>query len=219
MPVVTIRGRLGSGAPVVGQEIASRLGIGYVDREIIAEVAVRLRRQEPDVVAKEMPQAGLRGRIAEALGHSYPTAVGFEGAYLPFWEIPLHDTHYLDALKSLINELAAGGSSVIYGRGSHHILKGRPNAFHVLMVASPETRLKRVMDSLNLDQEGAKREMARLDNGAKEFVRRYFRAEWEDPLHYDLVVNSESLSFNAAASIIVNAVGLKEANAGALAAK
>ena len=70
MSVITIRGQLGSGAPEVGRQIADRLHADYVDREIIAEVAARLRRQEQEVIAKEMPPSSLLGRIAEALGRS-----------------------------------------------------------------------------------------------------------------------------------------------------
>lgn len=210
MPVVTIRGKAGSGASEVGREIARRLNVDYVDREIIAEVAARLRRKEPDVIAKEMPPAGLRGRIAEALGHNFATSSGFEGAYLPVWDMPLNDNHYMEALKSLILELASGGSIVIYGRGSQFILKGKIKAFHVLTVAPQEMRLRRLMESLKLDQEGAKREMAHFDASGREFVKRYFRTEWEDPLHYDMVINTEFLSFEAAGSIVTSALGLME---------
>jgi shikimate kinase len=38
MPVITIRGKMGSGAPEIGRKIASILKIDYIDREIIAEV-------------------------------------------------------------------------------------------------------------------------------------------------------------------------------------
>ena len=52
MSVVTIRGQLGSGAPEIGREVAERLHADYVDREIIAEVAARLHRQEQDVIGE-----------------------------------------------------------------------------------------------------------------------------------------------------------------------
>ena len=88
MLVITIRGFLGSGAPEVGRLIGEILHIDYVDREIIAEVASRLHREEQDVIAKEMPPSRLLGRIAEALEHSLPFGGGFEGAYLPAWQMP-----------------------------------------------------------------------------------------------------------------------------------
>jgi cytidylate kinase len=207
MSVVTIRGQLGTGAPEVGKQIADRLHSDYVDREIIAEVAARLHRQEQDVIAKEMPPGSFLGRIVEGLGRS--GGMGFEGAYLPLWQIPLDDTRYLEALKSIIRELARGQSLVIRGRGSQFILKDYPGSLHVLLVAPLEERVKRVMQNLKLDEEAAKQEIGSYDNSRQEFIRRYFQAELEDPANYDLVINTERLSFEAAASIIVDAVSFK----------
>jgi cytidylate kinase len=205
MSVVTIRGQLGSGAPEVGKEVAARLHADYVDREIIAEVAVRLHRQEQDVLAKEMPPSSLLGRIAEALEHSYGFDVGFEGAYLPSWQIPLNDTRYFQALETVVKELARKQSLVLRGRGSQFILKDFPGAIHTLVVAPFKVRMKRVMENFQLNQEDAKREMDRFDKSSREFIKRYFKAEPEDPVHYDIVINTERFSFQAAASLVVDA--------------
>ncbi len=91
MPLITIRGQLGSGAPEIGKRVADLLQADYVDRQIIAEIAARLHRGEQDVMEKEMPPGDLLGRIAEALGRTSPSGVDFEGAYLPVWQIPLDD--------------------------------------------------------------------------------------------------------------------------------
>lgn len=210
MPIVTIRGQLGSGAPEIGRQVADRLEVDYVDRAIIAEVAERVKRNEQEVMAKETPPASLLGRIGEALASSYATGLGFEGAYLATWQIPLDNVRYLEALRTVIRELAESQSVVIRGRGSQFILKDYPRALHVLVVAPFEVRLKRVMESLKLDTERAKQEIARFDNSRREFTKRYFKAELEDPAHYDLVINTEFLSFNAAVSIVVEALHQKE---------
>ncbi|MDH4265236.1 MAG: cytidylate kinase-like family protein [Deltaproteobacteria bacterium] len=210
MSIVTIRGQLGSGAHEIGRQIADRLHTDYVDREIIAEVAARLQRQEQEVLAKEMPPSSLLGRIAEALEHSSSLEVGFEGAYLPAWQIPLNDSRYLQALESVVRDLARSQSLVIRGRGSHFILKDYPRTLHVLVVAPLEVREKRVMQNLKLDQEAAKQEIARLDSSSRKFIKRYFKAELEDPGCYDLVINTEHLSFQAAASIVVDALSFKD---------
>jgi len=67
-------------------------------------------------------------------------------------------------------------------------------------------RVKRVMEDIKLDEENAKKEIARSDNSHRTFIKRYFQAELEDPVNYDLVLNTEHLSFEAAASIVVGAV-------------
>lgn len=206
MPVVTIRGRLGSWAPEIGRLISQKLSIDYIDREIIAEVANRLHLQERDVIAKEMPPATLRGRIAEAFARGYPAGVGFEGASLPFWQIPLDDNRYLDSLKSLISELAKSNHILVYGRGSQFILKDFPHSLHISTVAPLAVRVKRVMEALKLDESAARHEISRFDNSAREFIKRFFNAEMEDSTHYDLVINTENLSQEAAANIAIEAL-------------
>lgn len=210
MAVITIRGQLGSGAPEIGREVAQKLQFDYLDREIIAEVAARLHRQEQEIIAKEMPPSSFLGRIAKALEHSYDFGVGFEGAYLPAWQMPLDDRRYLQALESVIRELARSQSLVIYGRGSQFILKGLPATLHVFVVAPLKLREERVKQSHQLDLESARREIARFDNSNREFIKRYFKAGWEDPTCYDLVINTENISFGAAVSIIVEALSYKK---------
>ncbi len=209
MSVVTIRGQLGSGAPEIGKQVAELLHADYVDREIIAEVAARLQRQEEEVIEKEMPPSSRLGRIAEALQRSLAYGVGFEGAYLPAGQMPLNDTRYLQALESVIRELAESQSIVIRGRGSQFILRDYPRALHVLVVAPLEVRLKRVMEDLKLDPEDAKQEVARFDNSRREFIKRYFQAELEDPVYYDLALSTKSLTFQCAASIVIEALSIK----------
>ncbi|MBI2830958.1 MAG: cytidylate kinase-like family protein [Chloroflexi bacterium] len=206
MPVVTIRGLLGSGAPEIGKMVAERLHVDYVDRQIIGEVAARLRRKEQDVEDKEMPPGTLLGRIAEALGRSY----GFEGVGLPPWEMPLDDAHYLQSLESVIKELAASGSIVLYGRGSQFILKDYPGALHVLVVAPLAVRVKHVMQDMKSNEEAARQEITRFDTSGREFIKRYFKAELEDPAHYDLVINTRHLNFDAAASVTIEALSFKD---------
>ncbi len=215
MPVVTIRGTLGSGAPEIGKQIADRLHIDYVDREIIAEIAERLKRPKYDVEAKEMPPGSLVGRIVEALSYSYPSQmpdVGYTGAYLPTWEMPLDNPQYLVGLEFVIKKLATSSAIVIRGRGSQFILKGYPDALHVLVVTPLELRIKRVMYSSNIKEAEAKKEIERFDSSRREFTRRYFHAALEDPINYDLVINTEHLSFEDATSIIIGALSCKNKN-------
>ena len=200
MSVLTIRGTLGSGAPEIGKEVAEKLNIHYIDREIIAAVAARLHRSKDIVVEKEMPPGTLSGRIAEALELSGASEV----AYMPSWEIPPGDRTYLAGLETVIKELARSQAVIIRGRGSQFILKDQPGVMHILIVAPFDIRLKRVMDSMLLDEEKARKEMERFDSSRHEFTKRYFHAALEDPLNYDLVINTENITFEKATSIIIN---------------
>jgi cytidylate kinase len=211
MPVVTIRGTLGTGAPEIGRLVAEKLHIDYIDRQIIREVSARLNLQEQDVLAKEITPTGLRGRIAEYLSQGYTVGDSFQGAYLPFWQMPLDDSSYLEALKSFITEIAQEHSVVIHGRGSQFILKSHPKSLHVSVVAPLEFRLKRVMETMKINEIDARQEMIRFDNSSREFMKRFFGAEIEDPTNYDIVINIAHFGFENAASIIIQTLALKQA--------
>lgn len=213
MPIVTIRGQLGSGAPEIGKMVAAHLNIDYVDREIIADVATRLNYPEQKIESQEMPPATIFKRIKAAIEHSYPpvpdtSTLNTTMLYLPPSAIPLDDDSYLTGLASVIKDLAAGNSIVIRGRGSQFILKDNPNAVHVLIIASLETRIKRVMKSMSLNEKSARKEITSFDGSRREFIKRYFKADLEDPMNYDLVINTNQLDYKAAASIIIKTLSL-----------
>ena len=217
MPVITIRGQEASGAPEIGKMIAKDLKIDYVDNEIIADAAKRLNRHEIDILEKETLPSTFMGRIARALSASgdtvpriYPSGGGPESLYMNMaqypWKIPLDDNLYLKTLKQVITELAKSREIVIRGRGSQFILKDFPGVFRILIVAPYDLRLKRVMERMNLDEENAKKEIKRSDNNHREFLKRYFHAEVENPQDYDLVINTEHISIEDAVSIIIKAI-------------
>ena len=124
--------------------------------------------------------------------------------------MPLDDTKNLAELESVIRGLVVGQSIVIRGRDSQFILRDYPGIMHVLVVAPLEVRVKRIMETFKLDEQTAKREIERFDNSRREFTKRYFPAELEDPVYYDLIINTQHLNFEAAASIVVNALPFKD---------
>jgi cytidylate kinase len=209
MAVITIRGKIGSGAMEIGKLLAEKLHTDYVDRQIIAEVASRLHLQEQEVVAKEMPPTSLQERIAEALARGYSIGDGIQGAYLPLWQIPLDDRRYMDTLTSFIKEISKH-DVVISGRGSQFILKDEPGVIHISVAAPFKIRLKRFIEEVKLSEEHAKHKLNHHDNAMREFDKRFFNADGEDPSYYHMVINSGYFSYESAASLILEAIRIKE---------
>lgn len=210
MPVITIRGQYGSEAAQIGEGIAKELGIDYVDQKIIAEVAKRLRTTSQRIAEKEMPPSTLLGRIAEAIRSNYVFDSGYLDMYLPLVDMPLDDKNYLAGLTHEITEMAKCQAIVIRGRGGQFILKDFPGAFHILVVAPLEKRARRVMTETGLDEKAAREEIKHHDNSLREFFRRYFQAETDEPVHYDLVINTAHFSIEAAVQIVLHALRLKQ---------
>lgn len=196
--------------------MAERLHIEYIDREIIAAVAAKLNLREHEILAMEMPPCTLIERIEASLQRVYTTGVvGVQSAYLPFSQIPLDDNRYLEALSTLIKDLAQGHSAVIYGRGSQFILRDHSRTINVSIVAPFKVRLKRVMEEMNIGEERARHEITRFDSSAREFIKRYFGADMEDAACYDLVISTERFNYDCAASIILESLRLKRGDVAA----
>jgi len=100
----------------------------------------------------------------------------------------------------------------VRGRGSHFILKEWPGALHILLVAPEELRLKRIIANLNLSEDDARKEIGRSDSSHREFIKRYFQADLEAPINYDMVINTASLNFIDTATIIIKALRAKQKN-------
>lgn len=209
MPVITIRGLTGSGASEIGRQAAQLIGGDYVDRQLIAEVAEVVKRPEDQVEAKEQIRPGLLARIVEPLRRVLSGSGKIESAYMRTWEEPLDDEEYLSALEAVIEGLALEQNMVIAGRGSQHILRNNQSVLHVLVVAPLEDRLNKVMLDLNVDREEAIRHIEETDSSRKAFIQRFFEKEIEDPLLYDLVINTSYIAYDAAARLVVSAASEK----------
>src|SRR4030043_789689 len=129
MPVVTIRGQLGSGVPEIGKEIARMLPGDYVDKEIIENIAQLVGHPVDQVADRERTPLRLVQRIRAALEGALARSGSMDSAYSRTWQEPLADAKYLDALKSIIEDLALEGNIVIQGRGSQFILHKNQSAF------------------------------------------------------------------------------------------
>ncbi len=209
MAVITIRGQLGSGAARIGRACAEALNLEYMDREIINRIADRLQRPRQQIIAKEILPVTLKERITRLIKDDF---AGSGPLARPSFEEdvpPLDNARYMKGLKSVIRSLARTESVVISGRGSQFFLKNYPGAFHVLIVAPLELRIERVMKEFGLSQEAAKDKINRYDSNRREFIKKYFKADLEDPVHYDLTINTAYLSYESAVSIIIKAAALK----------
>lgn len=209
MTVVTIRGQLGSGVPEISKEVARILPGDYVDKEILESIAQLVGHPVDHVAERERAPIKLVQRIIAVLENALARSGSMESAYSRTWQEPLDDAKYLDALESVIQDLALEGNIVLHGRGSQFILRNNPSAFHVLVVAPLLERIKRVMKLQQIDEDTARRQIEEYDNSRKSFIQRFFQRDIEDPEYYDLVVNTEHLTYEVAAQIIVKAAQRK----------
>jgi len=232
MPVITFSGTLGSGAREIAQLVARRLGLDYVDREILARTAQSLGVSVAAVEQRDERPATLGERVASMLSNflersavaggdpalgpeslavllsrTYSEAVGER----PSGPAELDERRYIRTITGAIEALAEGGNVVLVGRGSPVILRDRPGSLHVLTMAPLEMRVQRIALREEIAAAEAKRRVQESDRGRAAFHRKFFKIDADDPSLFDLVICTGRLSYEAGADLTVTAARALEA--------
>ena len=192
--VITIARMHGSGGHAIGKKVASRLGIKFYDKEIINETAEKLGLSKNDVEEKEqfISNASFLEYIITDNGISKEKLTGRDGA------IFLEQSRFI--------RQAAMESCVIIGRCADYILKDRPCCLNVFIRSDEDFAIKIVTARTQL-KEAQAREIIRIKNRARNnHYEKYTGLNWQDPSHYDIVINTAKIGIDTAVDLICNAV-------------
>jgi cytidylate kinase len=175
MPVVTITREMGTLGKDVAAGLSDALGVPVIYNEIVDHLADRLRVRKSHVIRLLDGKAGLLERLAADRVSLF--------------------VHSADEIMGLA--LQAGGA-VIRGWGASHLLRAVPHVVCVRVCSPLELRLRRMMERLGSDSEAEIRaEIQHNDEAHAAIVRRHFGVDWTDPVHYDVVLNTERISVPA----------------------
>jgi cytidylate kinase len=202
--VVCISSEDGAGAAQTAALVAQALGFRLIDEEIVTRAAVEAG-VEQEVVADVERRKSLVLRVLEGLG---PAGAGMGYSWIPP-ESAGYGPHASDQLRNLIRSViedtAEAGEVVIAAHAASLALATRDDVLRVLVTASTPTRKGRLADSLQLDEKEAARLIRRSDAGRADYLKRFYGIDAEQPTHYDLVVNTDKLTPEDAARLIVDA--------------
>jgi cytidylate kinase len=106
----------------------------------------------------------------------------------------------------VIGTIGRHGRAVIIGRGANFILPA-DQQFRVRITAPQNLRIEHVARDFNVSHDEAKRRIIRTESDRKAFVRKYFNADIADPMNYDLIVNTATLSVDNTVDVISAALG------------
>jgi cytidylate kinase len=186
-PCIAIANLRGAGGETIGSRVADQLGYGCFGREIVDEIAERRG------VAQELMH-GLDEGVRSAIERFVTDA---------FHERRFTESDYLREVAHVVTTLGRRGMAVTIGRGSAFLL-GPESALRVLVVAPFSFRLERFARERKLAAKEAEERLRELDARHGEFVRHHFGARLDDPLRFDLVLNSSVLGLEAAADDVVD---------------
>ncbi len=184
MPIVTLSHEIGAGGPEIGQLLAERLRLHYVDQELISQAALRY---------------GLLEEKLSNLDESKPSL---------FERFDAETRRYLTVLQTALYEFAEKDRVVLMGRSGPWLLRGIPHVFRVRVMAPFDLRVKHLGTRLSgqMGEHANPRmvhDMARRDDTEKAGRMRYlYEVDVRDPALYDLVISTEKLSIDAAVELI-----------------
>lgn len=120
----------------------------------------------------------------------------------------LHHGVYTTVRKTAetIRRIAKAGNTVIVGRGANLITADISNSVHVRLVGNLEIRIRHFAQHFGLSRKQAAAEVVRLDRARKRYIRAHFKADIDDPLLYDLTLNTDRFSDMEAARLIITAL-------------
>ncbi|MDA8106131.1 MAG: cytidylate kinase-like family protein [Nitrospiraceae bacterium] len=200
--LITISRQMGSGGSYIGQRLSKRLGIKYVDRDILRRTMEYLGEDEKQLEFREERVSGLLENFLRGFIHGSP-----EAAYLPPPIRPVYDPELFKTEALVIQKIAGEHDSVIVGRAAFHVLRGRSGLISVFLHAPEEFRIKRLMELYRISGRSEAAELVReSDKERGRFIKTVSGMDWNNSLCYHLCIDTAFAGLDAAEEIITTLV-------------
>jgi cytidylate kinase len=203
--VVCISRFVGAGGEEVGRRVAEALDYRLVDEEILQEAA-----ESSGVSVEELADAERRTKVIDGLLRNLTVAGSTASVMSPGGASGIDYASGNDpkSLRSLIQksiqETADRGNVVIVSHAASYALSGKLDVLRVLVTASPQTRADRLVEAA-VEGKKASKLIAESDAARAAYVKRFYGVGDELSTHYDLVLNSDSLSIELMSDLVARA--------------
>ena len=186
--VVTISHQLGSGGAYLGQHLSDRLGIPFIDREILKKVADQLNLAVSVLEHREERLSSVWHSLARLAALSTdPTECLSLNNYFPT------DKEFFELESKYIGQIGEKSSAIFIGRCGRYILRDHPRHIDLLIHAEMPARVQRVQQLYCLPMDEAKKLIETNDRERAAYVKTFTHQDWLDARFYDLCLNSSTL--------------------------
>lgn len=205
--VITINRELGSGGRTVGEILAKRLGVSFYDKAV-----VRGLEEKYGLTAEEIEKLKGKKRRWWSDFQDFVTAAPYSSAYSRLWA-------HAEQLNSkptsgelfhteceILKAAAEAGSCVVAGRCGFFVFRNHPNQLSVLIKASKEHRVARIMKQQGLGRDEALSLIKHIDTMRENYVRNFSGLSRYDSRNYQLVLTMDELTEDEAVDIIMKYV-------------
>jgi cytidylate kinase len=188
----------GSGAESIGRAVARQLGFGYLNEAIVAQVASDYG-VDPAIVSEAEQRKSFFSRLAEMAGRGAPEVMQ---------ETSLFDETdtLLWLIRDAVRDAADRGNVVLVAHGACYACSGRSDVLRVWVTAPPSVRASRVASALGVSDKEAAKSVRQQDAARASYLKRVYGVGEESNTDYDVVINTERLTKDAAVGLILGLV-------------
>jgi cytidylate kinase len=201
MAVITISRQFGAAGKTMGKIIAKKLGYTFVDNDIIQMVAEKTKVSTDWVRSMEKEAGNKLLKFMSGL-----VSKSFMERVLEDKRGYIDEEIYVDALHTIIAQIADEGNAVILGRGSQYILKDREDVFHLLLVADREDRVKFMEEHYDLTPKQADQVVSNEEKRRVNLYRKFGKEDYDQPYLYHMVLNMSRLTLEKATELVCSQV-------------
>lgn len=197
---VCISWTLGSGGEEIGRLVADRLGLLYVDEEVIARAAAKAGA-DVERIADEEKRKPLFSGLLDHLYDKSSTRL----APPPVWVDDLSAEEVRGFIQEAIHEIVERGGAVIVSHAASFAVGPDKRTLRLLVTAPAETRAQRLSAAEGATAAGAAKEIRESDHSRRDYLKRFYGVSEELPFHYDLVVNTDTVPYERAVELVAQA--------------
>ena len=198
--VITISRQFGTGGHEIGAEIARRLGVKLLDKQILNEVAKRIPVVE-DAREKIETRNPLWRDDFTNFYRNYMAKAEYDGA-----EQDQTSHELFEAQCAAIKQIAQKESCVIVGRCGFYIFKDHPNALKIFVHSSEDCRKRRIAEKYGLDLRDAAAMVVDNDYSRELYTKTYTGCEWFDARNYDISLDVRKFGINGAVDFLMKCI-------------
>lgn len=207
---ITISQQYGSGGNKIAAKLASRLRWQLADHEIITQIAHQLGITEEEAAIYDEHTHSFVDQVLLSMLFSTAEAVqAWASQFAMPISIKKQECLYHETLRQVIDMIVCTGNTVIVGRGVQALLANQPNLLHIRVVAPFAQRVSSVMQPGRLDEAHARACIQQKDRCQAHYLQSQYHRNVNDPLLYDLVVNSGFLDLESQVDLICLALERK----------
>jgi len=178
MGVVAISKTYGSLGDDFGRKLAEVLGYRFADREVVAAATERFGEGTLGLIHVTEEKPGFLERFRAS------------------------ERHYVAAVEAILLEMAANDNVVLCGRGAAFVLSRIPHVLRVRITAPERMRAQHVQQHDGLVHEAALNFVHQTDRERAARIKFLYHVDWNDPLFYHVVLNTEQISVEHGAQIL-----------------